>query len=136
MKALFLFVCAVLLLCLVASSAEACDRCQVASVAVYDKIVGEFQVVERTTVAREHYVRAVPVETCGRCHLRHSLCRCIGRVVGVGRATVGTVYDTGTTAVRVAISVPVEAGGLVHRTVHRFDHALFEGRRSSHRYRD
>lgn len=111
-------VCAIVAL---ASSAEACDRCQVAvsGVVVCDR-------AEQTIVIR----------VCDRCHLRHSLCRCVSRVVGVGSAAVGTVYDTGATVVRVAVSVPIEIGGLAHRTAHRLDSALFEGRRRSHRYYD
>lgn len=123
MKALFLFVSAIALFACVAVSAEACDRCVVSStsVVVCDRVVGQFQVVERTVVQKGYFVR--PVEP---------VC---GRVVGVGRAAVGTAYDTSVTAVRVVASVPIEIGGLAHRAVHRFDDALFEGRRS-YRYRD
>ncbi len=138
MRAMLISLVAIVLVCAVASFAEACDRCQVgstSSIVVCDRVVGEFQVVERTVVQKDYFVRPAEL-VCERCHLRHSLYHCVGRVVDIGRATVGTIYDTGATTVRVVASVPIEIGGLAHRTVHRLDKALFEGRRRPHRSRD
>ena len=147
MKAFGMFVAAVAVLSFLAfgaSSAEACDRCQVATVSgvclqpavVYDRVVGRFEVVERTVVAKSHFVRPIPCESpqalyggevvvCERCHLRQHLCRCVGKVVCVARATAGTIVDAGATTVRVVASVPLELGGLAHRTIDRFDAFLY-----------
>ena len=111
------------------ASASACERCVVVS----ERVVGRYEVVERTIYHPRSYlvVRPVPVYhhsrasfICGRCGLAPHFCGCLGGVYRTGEAIVGSALDGGATIVRWGADMVGSTGYHVSNFGHRVGHRL------------